>query len=361
MEFVFDYRHYVPTLKWRQGEYKALATLAADVKERITPLLEIPAIAWDYEEERPQKTIDQHLSQIPQQIEANWGNAYAFIDCNLVGSERIKGQTHPVQWIAAGATEKNLRLIPVTSLDRDTNYQAAVRDSAFGESRQVALRLSRDDVFDDQLSGSIKALVQTLGIAVENLHIIIDLQYVDASIASVLIAVLPNAMKAIAEFSSARTLTVLGTAFPIDLSDVSPGVGAIARAEWNLWTSLRSKKLTRVPTFADYSIAHFDTRELDPRTMRVSASIRYTGKDEWHIFRGHWLRNPNYAGFDQYRDLSEAVIQHPEYSGKDFSWGDDFIYKCAKETGGTGNLTQWRQVGNSHHITFAAHQIANLP
>lgn len=361
MAFVFGDTHYVPALKWRQGEYKALATLDGEIKSSITPLFEIPAIPWDYEDEQPQRTIDQHLLQIPQQIEGNWGFAYAFLDCNLVATERVTGNVHPVEWISAEGAKRKLRLIPVTALDRDKEYQTAVRNSALGKSRQIALRLATEEVFDDELPDSISSLLESLAVQVENVHIIIDLQYVDTSTAGVLLAVLPKALKGVRAFSVARTLTLLGTAFPIDLSDVNPGVGAITRAEWHLWTSLRTKKVPRVPTFGDYSIAHFDTRELDPRTMRVSASIRYTGKNEWHIFRGHWLRNPNYAGFDQYRQLSAAVVQHPEFAGKKFSWGDEFIHKCANGTGGTGNLSQWRQVGNSHHITFAAHQIASLP
>lgn len=361
MAFSFDQKHYVPALKWRQGEYKALATLAGDVKEHVTPLLEIAPIPWDHEDEQPQRTIDQHLAPMPQQLETNWGKDYAFLDCNLVGAERVQGVTHPVEWMATNAAQRGLRLIPVTALDRDAAYQAAVGICALGKSRQVAIRIGTDDIFDDQVSDLLTGLLETLNVLVENVHIIIDLQYVDASTAGVLLKVLPKQLNAIDALGKARTLTLLGTAFPVDLSDVNPGVGAITRAEWALWTALRTKKLFRVPTFGDYSIAHFDTREIDPRTMRVSASIRYTGKSEWHIFRGHWLRNPNYSGFDQYRDLSNAVIQHPEYSGSTFSWGDDFIYKCANGTGGTGNLSQWRQVGNSHHITFAVRQIASLP
>jgi len=58
---MFSHNHYVPILKGRDGEYGALQTLASNVRVALTPLLELPPIPWDYEEEAPAKTIDQHL------------------------------------------------------------------------------------------------------------------------------------------------------------------------------------------------------------------------------------------------------------------------------------------------------------
>jgi hypothetical protein len=361
MALTFDHKHYVPTLKWRQGEFKALATLDSGVKDWITPLIEVPAIPWDHEDGCPQRDVDDHLAKIPKQLETNWGDRFAFLDCALIADERLRGGTHPVTWVADNANARGLNLIPVTSLDRGAEYQQAVRNSARDTAADIALRLSSSDIFDEDLESRIATALESLGAVTESIHLILDLQAVDESNASVLAAVLPRTINAIPGIRQWRTVTFLGTAFPIDLSDVSAGVGSISRAEWELWLSLLGKKLFRLPTFGDYSIAHFDTRELDPRTMRVSASIRYTGAEEWHIFRGRWLRSPNASGFEQFRELSGAVINHREYAGPDYSWGDEFIYNCANGNGGTGNLAQWRQVGNSHHITYVARQVASLP
>ena len=40
---------YVPALRWRQGEYQALAGLAAAAKDRIVPYVTIPEVEFDFE------------------------------------------------------------------------------------------------------------------------------------------------------------------------------------------------------------------------------------------------------------------------------------------------------------------------
>src|SRR5258708_7679806 len=109
--------------------------------------------------------------------------------------------------------------------------------------------------------------------------------------------------------------------------------------------------------FGDYAIAHPVTKELDPRTMQMSASIRYTTQNNWLVLKG---RNVRQYGFDQYFDLSRALVERIEYSGRDFSWGDKYIADCATGMEGPGNATTWRKVGTNHHLTLVTREIANL-
>ncbi len=90
--------------------------------------------------------------------------------------------------------------------------------------------------------------------------------------------------------------------------------------------------------------------------MRMSASIRYTISDEWLILKG---RNVREHGFDQYFELSRQLVQLPEYSGEEFSWGDRWIRRCARREIGPGNATTWRKVGTNHHLVLVAQDLAN--
>ncbi len=109
--------------------------------------------------------------------------------------------------------------------------------------------------------------------------------------------------------------------------------------------------------FGDYAISHPVPKELDPRTMRMSASIRYTTESEWLVVKG---RNVRQFGFDQYFALSKALVERPEFSGLSFSWGDQYIADCADGITGPGNATTWRKVGTNHHITLVTRELANL-
>lgn len=40
---------YVPSLRWRLGEYQALSRLSEGAKERIVPFIVVPEIEFDFE------------------------------------------------------------------------------------------------------------------------------------------------------------------------------------------------------------------------------------------------------------------------------------------------------------------------
>jgi hypothetical protein len=83
----------------------------------------------------------------------------------------------------------------------------------------------------------------------------------------------------------------------------------------------------------------------------------YTAQDDWLIVKG---RNVRQYGFDQYFELCRALVGRPEYYGRDFSWGDNFIAQCATRELGPGNATTWRKVGTNHHLTVVVRALANM-
>jgi len=87
----FDHRHYVPCLRWKQGEYQAILRLHAPTKEMVTPLIQIPEIGYDFKEKKLKNTIDEHLSDfVLKKIYRKWGNSFCFVDLNPIKpSERM--------------------------------------------------------------------------------------------------------------------------------------------------------------------------------------------------------------------------------------------------------------------------------
>lgn len=53
---MFPDKHYVPAIKWKQGEYMALEELHPHHKAELTPLVDVPPIPWDFAEERPTRS-----------------------------------------------------------------------------------------------------------------------------------------------------------------------------------------------------------------------------------------------------------------------------------------------------------------
>jgi hypothetical protein len=89
-----------------------------------------------------------------------------------------------------------------------------------------------------------------------------------------------------------------------------------------------------------------------------SANIRYTEAEQWLVLRGRSIAR---FGFEQYHALSAFLIRHQAFRGRDFSWGDGYIFECAGEVETSGNASTWRRVGTSHHLAVVLNQLASLP
>jgi hypothetical protein len=197
-----------------------------------------------------------------------------------------------------------------------------------------------------------------LDCAPEDTDLIFDLGPIASENVAALRVAVMSILRSLPNPSAWRTLVLAAGSFPQNLAGLAADdISLVVREEWRLWRAVRQRAhvLPRVPIFGDYGIAHPEPSEVDPRIMRPSASVRYTTEEHWLIPKG---RNLRAHGYEQFHDVCEVLIERPEYSGKDFSWGDDYIWRCAHRAAGTGNLTTWRKVGTSHHLVFVTEALA---
>lgn len=134
---MFDHTHYVPILKGKLGERGALEVIDPTVKTALTPLIEIPPIPWDHENDTEAKTIDAHLAATAAQLKSCWGTTDRFfLDFNLLppGVPMTSGN-HPVETVLGDARAEGLQGVPVTGLARGQDYQDAVRDAVALDDR----------------------------------------------------------------------------------------------------------------------------------------------------------------------------------------------------------------------------------
>jgi len=358
---LFDQTHYVPILKGRNGEYGALQFIPMESRNRITPLLEVPPIPWDFLRQMPAKTIDMHLMKVAQKIARAWGPERAlFMDFLWIENARMNNGEHPVRYILRSARARNVCIIPVVGLVRDEHYLIACAEAIQQDHRGVCIRIQREDFVDfADLGQKIQGLLASLQVSIEDADLLIDLRsivpisgQIDAQRVVGLIARIPD-------LNRWRTFTMAATSFPENLMGLPPSdCSIVGRLEWDLWHNILRyyPALLRIPTFGDYGISHPEPSEVDPRIMRPSASVRYTVERSWLVLKAKNLRDYGYA---QFHDICRELVKRHEYSGRDFSWGDRYIDDCARELVGTGNLTTWRKVGTSHHLVFVLHQLAN--
>ncbi len=357
----FGHQHYVPCVRWKLGEYQAILRLTSETKKRITPLIEVPKVGWDFETGTYAKTVNQHLAPLAERVEQKWGHRACFVDLNrLDPAARMSDGSHPADYVFAELRKRGCAAIPVTGSDRDMDYQKAIRRAVRQDCRGICLRLSLEQAVAGNVQESADRLLDQLGLDPLNADLVLDLD-APASFVPVdgFVKLLLTVVGRLPHRNKWRTFTVIGTSFPKTMGALQFGPQLIDRYEWivykRLTTSLSNAHL-RVPTFGDYGISHPEVLRLDMRKVKPAASIRYTADDAWYVLKGKNVRD---HGYKQYRRLSADLTSSPHFAGRGRSRGDAYIDDCANAIVSTGNLTTWRWVGTNHHIEKVVRDVAN--
>ncbi len=356
---MFTHEHYVPVLKWKQGEYLALQPLPANIRARITPVFEIQNVAWNYVTNTPAKTLLAHLTPTALQISTNWGQPEAFLDVSEIppGSVVHNGQ-YPLRYLWAAGQPLNLQLIPVVRTTSDPQLLGDAQYIVQTGQTGAAFRLTADDFSGGHLRAQLAHLMAVIGVTEIEVDILLDLGNIPASVGASIFTAMAM-LQQLPTPGNWRTVTLLSGAFPINLSGMAANsVTRVARTDWQLYTTaLAQLTYPRIPTFGDYAISHPEIVQMDPRQMTVSGSIRYTADQAFVIVKGHSTKVP--PRWAQMVGLASTMIAQPEYVGPAFSAGDAYISQCAQGQVGHGNATVWRRVGTNHHLVSVVHQVAN--
>jgi hypothetical protein len=353
---------YVPLLKGKEGEFAALETLNSDVRAALMPLIEVPGVPYDYANERPAKTLEDHVSGIAERLQKSWRDRPLYVDLPWhANEEQLADGRIALDAVLADCARLGVKAVPVVS--RSSSAKCLAAAGAYSEARDtgVCIRLLVEDFEEDiDPDTEIDRLLAGLGGAsVNSIDLIIDLEDLGSDSGRALLVA--RSIFSMTPKRNFRRMILAAASFPEDLSDVDAAtISTLPRREWELWKTLQRRPgiLPRHDLiFGDYAITHPVPKELDPRTMRMSASIRYTTRDNWLVVKG---RNVRQYGFEQYFELCKELVQRPEYEGRDFSWGDKYISDCADGMTGPGNATTWRKVGTNHHLTRVMREIANL-
>ncbi|MDV3753721.1 hypothetical protein CMU20_01665 [Elizabethkingia anophelis] len=350
---------YVPVIKAKEGEFKALEVTDPNTLDKISPLFEIVNLPWNYTDECESKTIDSHLDKIGKKIEDAIGLRSFFVDSRYIDGDRtMNNDQHHLCFLFKDFRERNLNGIPVSGFTKLESYKKAIKEIYQQDKKGICLRIESNELGSKNLKDNIDNFLQFNEIQPNEVDIIIDLKNIVATDKNLyLLSITTILNQNFPHINKWRNLILAATSFPENLSDIDANsIDSIERSEWLLYNALLNNELIRNPIFGDYCIANAEITEMDPRFMQMSASIRYTYDKYWLIVRG---RSTKTQGFVQYHDLCERLIDRHEYKGNEFSWGDNYIDNCANRNVSTGNATTWRKIGSNHHFEFIIQQLSN--
>lgn len=347
---------YLPILKFKDGEKRALQKLDRKIKKKVVPLLEL------VKKERQRKGDDNKINYFPisddevlkkdlEYIKDKFSDMDVFIDTKILSDFNRESA---IQEIYRQTSLFKSSVYPVVYLSELRNFTECTKSLLF--SKGFCLRVCKNEITD------LEKLMFESKIK-EAIHLLLDFDITDESITSIIPLIKNKTFT-----NNWKSITLASGSAPRYLTDFTAGkVGVHERSDWKAWNNIVSQLDTSFNlNYGDYATRYPIFENIhNPNT---SFSFRYTGDDSWFIFRGFSKKSKHYMGYIQYRAHALNLIENEEFqfSGENFSDGDAYIKSKAKlidEFTGKplskecGSPPTWLQAAINHHISKVVSQL----
>ena len=349
---------YVPIIKGKANDMKAVGRMPADARASMKPLVEVlPYLKGGI--------VDEYLAKVVKYITTHLGDGPVFVD--VYGFQPTQKTADGASAILAGyhwITDSGRRFTPTYGLARDDTLWDPLKKVVAANGEGFCFRLERDDLGDvseDSWAEIIQRSGQ-LGLNAGIVDLMIDLKDVRALDISEVKELIVDFLALNPKASSYRSVIVVGSSALPDVATVEKeGHAVVMRNELLLWSLLKRDIHEGIRLlFGDYGVVHPKFSGIGGAFLNMNAKIRYTAGAHIHYFRGHGLLRPK-KDFLQYHSLAKKVVGHPKFRGGNSSFGDAYLADCANYVGSTGNAGTWVLADQNQHITYTARQMSVLP
>jgi hypothetical protein len=346
----FQWKHYVPVLRYKRAELWAIQYLPLEARDYITPIIELIPTNFENGDGELVSEISTCARKIGERIWKAWGSREFFLDTGQISSiaEEV------LDSLSGYASEQGIKGIPVLGISASNNELTTAKYAVAKLGAGACIRIKRADLEATSTEARISEIVSHLEISASDIDVVVDLGV------STGFPPFNHVRRKTPRLTDWRTFTVLSGSFPKDLQGMEPRLYRLRRTEWEHWTTeLASSHAERKPSFGDYTVQYAFYVE-PPKFANPSASIRYTTQREWLILRGEGIRNEDGPGRAQWSANAQLLRDLPEFNGSQFSRGDQEIAQRASRYSNPGVPTTWIQAAINHHMVLVAQQIANI-
>jgi hypothetical protein len=345
---------YTPIIRNRPSEVRAIRELTIEIKAHCTPLVDLAAPSKKKDKASAQAYIERNIRQTVKALK-DFENV--LVDSSeLDPALRISGNKHPLVEAASAVIEAGSSPIPVTGIHRDESHaKAALKIKSNSKTGLICFRLDATDIAT--ASSSYKHLQKLLSDSSLNsadVILLLDLQSVYGEQVESLVAQVSRFIAQIV-LSQWAGLIVAGYGIPDRLADAVAvrAQGYIPRVERSVYLGVKKACSIDKLWFGDYTTLSPTHVELDGKLMSKVMSPRavYALTESWFVVRGAPFSKD---GYGQYHHLAAEIGALEEFSGPEYSFGDNYIHECATKAASTGSPASWITACVNHHITLSA-------
>lgn len=327
---------YVPILKCKMGEQKALAQLTPDVQSQIKPLLVIPHS--DATTKRPIHEIFQSFwpdKEFFFQFMPEWYD------------ENMEQFPHLFENEAASLIHEasGTPVFDLSSIDYIENWNGLTKNG-------IAIRLRNNEL--GEITTILNPFMESGKIKKNETDLILDLQFFSPDDLFATTSVLKAVFSELNNASHYHSIIIASTSFPKPTQTMKNELiyrfdrmeNKIHELALNLAAEYEFHYL-----FSDYGITDIEDIAF-VLGMSPNFKIKYSSIEHYLYIKSYSLKR---GGLDiqNVRKLSKLLVNDIEYSGPDYSWGDYNIYQIAEGLSlSPGNLTTWLSYSMNHHITL---------
>jgi hypothetical protein len=345
---------YSPFLKFKNGELSALFNMHYEDKKTIVPLMELPRDD-NYTIDKIINRIDNSVKKMKKKIEYDF--SFYIDNYEIPDIFKIKSNDNYLYLINSFS---DFDIIPVIGFDREDSHNNIGIEFANKKARKIAIRVTQD-YFENILAykEDLKLLFTNVEKDVFRI-LLLDCNYIEDIVVDKCKVNIIRLLENILKDNYFSKIVISGSSIPVKISDVvqKNTDKTIIRNEVYLYKEVIKYFPKTAFVFGDYTIVSpgYSEISIKPEAILsvITPKIIYSLIDSHFISRGQRIKS---HGIEQYFTQARTIIKKPFFRGKDYSWGDNYLFEKATYKG--KNITPSAIIGPTvnAHIKFMINEI----
>lgn len=351
---------YVPFLKLKANEVRAVGDLDSSIKADIVPFFDV-----SYIKGMTDISLLENLLLIKKGIVDVFGlNEKFYIDNLDHNGEKFEDYNCILN------TFFDMEIIPVVGLDRNFNHIKAVKDyfSISKKTKKLAIRFLINDIqsfriIEDEIDEYLGDLIETS----DYLDIIIDIRVIESSQVNYISKRILKFIQDFEHFYECNNIIITSSSISsVTNENIKTNEEKdIERIECLLWNKLivDFDSLESNIVYGDYTVISPDYVEPTMSVLLMPSvmvpKVFYTYQNFFFAIRGSKFKT-HPLGFGQYFGIAGKIANKTYYRGAKYSSGEKYISDRAQKVIPakikSGNPSSWIRATVNSHITFMTNQ-----